>query len=210
MMAEMENFCRSCETCAQSKGEYQAPAGRLHPLPIATRPWESVGMDFIGPFPEVAGHNYLWVVICRMMSMVHLIPVNMRTTASQLSTVYMREVVRLHGLPSSIVSDQDPKFMSKWWCELHRIMGTKLLMSTSFHPQMDGATEQANRSVGQMFRAMICPDQKDWVEKFPMIEFAINSSIGRATGLAPFEINYGYMPVVTFCSIPWTPTQFPI
>ena len=61
---------------------------------------------------------------------------------------------------------------------------------------MDGATEQANRSVGQMFRAMIHPDQKDWVEKCPMIEFAINLSIGRATGLAPFEINYGYMPVM--------------
>ena len=75
-------------------------------------------------------------------------------------------------------------------------MGTKLLMSNSFHPQTDGATEQANRSVGQMFRVMIRPDQKDWVEKCPMIEFAINSSIGRATGLAPFEINYRYMPVM--------------
>ena len=105
MMAETEKFCRLCETCAQLKGEYQAPAGRLHPLPIATRPWESVGIDFIGPFPEVAGHNYLWVVICQMTSMVHLIPVNTRTMASQLSTIYMREVMRLHGLPSLIVSN---------------------------------------------------------------------------------------------------------
>jgi len=98
-------------------------------------------MDFIGPFPEVNGYNYLWVVICRMTSMVHLVPVNMKTTASQLSTIYVREIVRIYGLPSSIVSDRDPKFMSKWWRELHRIMGTKLLMSTSVHPQMDGAME---------------------------------------------------------------------
>jgi hypothetical protein len=62
-------------------------------------------MDFIGPFPEVDEYNYLWVVICRMSSMVHLIPVNTRTMASQLSVIYMREVVRLHGLPSSIISD---------------------------------------------------------------------------------------------------------
>jgi len=58
--------CKSCKICAQAKGEYQKPVGKLHPLPIATRPWESIGMDFIGPFLEVNGHNYLWVVICRM------------------------------------------------------------------------------------------------------------------------------------------------
>ena len=61
--------------------------------------------------------------------------------------------------------------MSKWWHELHRIMGTELLMSTSFHPQMDGATERANRSIGKMFWALIKPDQKNWVEKSPLIEF---------------------------------------
>ena len=64
-------------------------------------------------------------------------------------------------------------------------------MSTSFHPQTDGAMERANRSIGQMFQALIKPDQRNWVEKSPLIKFAIN-----ATGLAPFEINYGYMPAM--------------
>jgi len=86
--------------------------------------------------------------------------------------------------------------MLKWWCELHRIMGMKLLIFTSFHPQMDGATERANRSIGQMFWALIKPDQKNWVEKSPMIKFAINLSIGNTMGLAPFEINYRYMPAM--------------
>jgi hypothetical protein len=94
------------------------------------------------------------------------------------------------------MSDRDPKFTSKWWCELHRIMGTKLLMSMSFHPQMDEITERANRSIGQIFRAVIDPDQRDWVEKSPLIEFAINSSINSTTGLAPFEINNRYMPIM--------------
>jgi hypothetical protein len=85
----------------------------------------------------------------------------------------------------------------KWWQELHRIMGTKLLMSTSFHPQTDGLTERSNKSIGQMLRATIKPDQLDWVEKCSMIKFAINLSISSATGLALFEINNGYMPVVT-------------
>jgi transposase InsO family protein len=155
-----------------------------------------IGTDFIGPFLEVDGFNYLWVVICRLSSMVHLIPINTKTTATQLSSIYMREVVRLHGLPSLIMSDRDPKFTSKWWRELHRIMGTKLLMSTSFHPQMDGIMERANRSIEQIFRAIIDPDQRDWVKKSPLIEFTINSSINSAMGLAPFEINNGYMPVM--------------
>jgi len=70
-------------------------------------------------------------------------------------------------------------------------MGTKLLMSTSFHPQIDGATERANMSIGQMFQAIIKPDQRNWVEKSPLIKFAINASIENAMGLTPFKINYG-------------------
>ncbi len=80
-------------------------------------------MDFVGPFPEVEVNgrkfNYLWVVVCRMTSMVHLIPVHMKMTASQLSGIYMREIVQLHGLLRSIMSNRDPKFTSKWWRELH-------------------------------------------------------------------------------------------
>jgi Integrase zinc binding domain len=102
---DVEKFCKSCEICAQAKGNYQVLAGKIHPLPIPTRPWELVGMDFIRLFPEVNDYNYLWVVICRMLSMVHLILVNTRTMASQLLVIYMREVVCLHRLPSSIISD---------------------------------------------------------------------------------------------------------
>ena len=68
----------------------------------------------------------------------------MDTTAMQLSDIFVRKIVRLHGLPKSIVSDRDPKFMSRWWKEVHRLLGAKLLMSTSFHPQMDGVTERVN------------------------------------------------------------------
>jgi hypothetical protein len=118
------------------------------------------------------------------------------TTATQLSDIYMREVVWLHGLPTSIMSDCDPKFTSKWWHELHQIMGTKLLMFTSFHPQMDGAMEWSKTSIDQMFRVLVAPNQKDWVRMCPLVEFTINSSISSATGIAPFEVNYGCMPIM--------------
>jgi len=182
---DTEKFCKLCEICAQAKGEYQKPAGKLHPLPIATRPWESIGMDFIGPFLEVNGYNYLWVVICRMTSMVHLIPVNTKTTVSQLSTIYVWEIIQIHRLPSLIISDQDPKFMLKWWCELHRIMGTKLLMSTSFHPQMDGAMERANRSIGQMFQAPNKTRPKELGRKEPIDQIRDQCKHRKCNGTHP-------------------------
>ena len=191
---EIEKFCDSCEPCVRSKGEYRPPRGKLHSLPTPFRSWESIGMDFIGPFPASEGHNYLWVIICRLSSMVHLIPVNTSTTASQLSPIFVREVVCLHGLPDSIVCDRDSKFTSKWWREVHRILGVKILMSTSFHPQTDGITERANRSIAQILRTFVAANQEDWVSFLALVEFAINSTINRATGMAPFEINYGFMP----------------
>jgi hypothetical protein len=176
------------------KGPTKKVIGKLHPLPIPTKPWDSIGMDFIGPFPESRGFNYLWVIICRMMSMVHLIPIHTKMKASELSWIYRREIVHLHGLPRSIVSDRDPKFMSKWWKELHKILGTKLLMSTSFHPQTDGQTKRANRNVGQIFCTVVRHDQKDWIDRVDLMEFAINASISETTKYAPFELNGGYMP----------------
>jgi hypothetical protein len=162
---EVNKYCESCSICQANKTSTQRPVGLLHPLPIPNRPWGSIGMDFIGPFPQSKGYDYLWVVICRMTSMVHLIPVNMTIKASELASIYIKEIVRLHGLPDTIVSDCDPKFTSKFWKETHRILGTKLLMSTAFHPQMDGASERANRSVGQVLRTLIQPDQTNWVDK---------------------------------------------
>src|ERR1700676_1452144 len=153
-------------------------------------------MDFIGPFPRSRGYDYPEVVICRLTSMVHLIRINTTTKASELASLYIKEIVRLHGLPESIVSDRDPKFTSRFWSETHRILGTKLVMSTAFPPQMDGASERANRSIGQILRTMVEPNQTDWVEKLPLVEFAINSNISSSSGFAPFELNYGHMPTL--------------
>lgn len=189
-----EKFCASCAICARAKPSNQKPAGLLHSLPVPDQPWESIGMDFIGPFPEAENKNYLWVVMCRLTSMVHLIPIRTDTTATELSEIFIKEIVRLHGLPRSIVSDRDSKFTSRWWREVHRLLGAKLLMSTAFHPQTDGATERVNRSIGQILRSVVRPDQRDWVTRCPMVEFAINTSVSATTGHPPFAVNYGYSP----------------
>ena len=115
-------------------------------------------------------------------------------TTRGVTWLILKEVMRLHGIPESIVSDQDTKFTSIFWEELHRLMESKLLMSTAFHLQMDRATERANRSIAQILRTVVSNNQKDWSDKCPMVEFTINSSINATTGYSLFKLNYGYMP----------------
>jgi hypothetical protein len=194
MGRDIEKFCLSCGPCQMGKTSNLLKPGLLHNLPIPSRPWQSIGMDFVGPFPENQGNDYMWVVICRLTNQTHLTGISVRTKTSDLAWYYIRDIVRLHGMPESIVSDRDSKFTAKFWRELHRAMGTKLLMSTSFHPQTDGHSERAIRSIGQILRTTVSSDQKDWFTRIPLVEFALNSSINSSSGFAPFELNYGYMP----------------
>jgi hypothetical protein len=194
MTEEINKFCDSCGQCQRAKTVNQRPAGLLHSLPIPRKPWSSIAMDFAGPFPQAGEFDYLWVILCRLSSMVHLIPVTTTLTATKAADRFVTEIVRLHGLPDSIVSDRDTKFTSKFWTEVHRLLGTRLKMSTAFHPQTDGASERMIRKVSQILRTVVKPDQTDWVGKLPMVEFACNASKNSSTGLAPFEIVYGHMP----------------
>jgi len=191
---DIKNFCDSCSTCQATKTSNQRPQGLLHVLPVPTKPWSSIGMDFVGPFPLVNGFNYIWVVLCRLTSLVHLIPLTTTTTAAQLAPLFMTNVVRLHRLPDTIVSDRDPKFTSLFWTETHRLLGVKLTKSTAFHPQTNGASERMIRKVSQVLRTLVRPDQLDWPKHLPTVEFALNSSVCASTGFAPFELMYGYIP----------------
>jgi hypothetical protein len=202
MVKDITTFCESCGMCQTTKSSTQKPEGLLHSLPIPSRPWESIGMDFIGPFPKSHGMDYLLLVICRLTSMVHLIPTKTTAKATDIAWLFVKEIVRLHGLPESIVSDRDRKFVSKFWKETHRMMGVKLLMSTAFHPQTDGASERAVRNVSQVLRTAVADNQKDWTRACPMTEFAINSSVSATTQFALFELNYGWMPVVHVTGVP--------
>ena len=196
MAKDVDLFCKSCGSCQTTKSSTMKPRGLLHSLPIPRRPWGSVGMDFVGPFPQSKGFDFLLIVICRFTSMVHLIPTYTTSTARDIAWLYLKEVVRLHGVPDTIVSDRDPRFVARFWRELHKLVGTKLLMSTAYHPQTDGMAERAVRNVSQVLRTMVSHDQTDWADKCPMAEFAINSTVSSTTEFTPFELNYGWIPTI--------------
>ena len=212
MVSDVQAFCETCHTCKISKPNNQKPYGLLNPLSVPSYPWESVGMDFVGPLPESGNRdgffNSITVIICLLTSMVHLVPSRTNYNASQLAELMFEHVYKLHGLPKNIVSDRDVLFTSTFWKRLHNLIGTKLKMSSAYHPQSDGSTERANRTITQMLRQCIHSNQKDWVAKLPAIEFAVNSARSESTGFAPFFLNSGRMPRSMIWDSPAS-TEFP-
>jgi len=134
--------------------------------------------------------------------MTHFIACNKTDDASHIVDLFFREIVRLHGIPKSIVSDRNVKFLSYFWKTLWGKLGTKLLFSTTCHSQTDGQTEEVNRTLSQLLRAIIQKNLKSWEEFLPFIEFAYNRTVHSTTGFSPFEIVYGFNPLTPMDLIP--------
>jgi hypothetical protein len=141
-------YVTSCDACQRNKPSQQAPMGPMMPLPIPARPWQQVSLDLITALPKSrSGNDAIVVFVDKLTKMVHYVPTTTTVTAPQLATLFMREVVRLHGVPESILSDRDPRFTAHFWKAFWSQLGTALAMSTASHPQSDGQTERANRTL---------------------------------------------------------------
>lgn len=161
MKRDVVDYVSRCLTCQQVKAEHQRPAGLLQPLRIPEWKWEDIAMDFVVGLPKTVGqHDSVWVIVDRYTKSAHFLPVKVTFTVDQYAELYVKEIVRLHGAPKTIVSDRDPKFTSKFWEGLQRAMGTRLKFSTAFHPQTDGQTErtiQILERVGQVAYRLALP-----------------------------------------------------
>ena len=192
MDESVRKYVTSCDACQRNKPSQQAPMGKLQPLPIPTRPWQQVSMDLITQLPRSrAGNDAIVVFVDKLTKMVHYVATTTTVTAPQLATLFMREVVRLHGVPDSILSDRDPRFTAHFWRAFWSQLGTTLTMSTAYHPQTDGQTERANRTLEEMLRSRINFKQTDWDEHLSAAELAINNALHASTGFTPFYLNFG-------------------
>ncbi len=203
-------YVRSCDTCQRNKSSNTNTATIAQPLAIPTSRWSSVSMDFITQLPTTANHKYdaIFVVLCRLSKMAHFIPTYSNATAADTAYLFLHNIFRLHGMPQSIISDRDSKFTSHFWRELHLALGTKLHMSTAFHPQSDGQTERMNRTLEDILRAYVTDKQSDWDEHLSLAEFAYNNSLQASTHFTPFFMNYGEHPHTPVSLI--TPPSSPI
>lgn len=193
MREDIEQYVTTCVSCQQNKPNNQLPMGLLQPLPIPDRPWQQVTMDYITQLPMTKnGHDAILVVVDKLTKMVHLIPTTTDVTAMKSATLFFREIVRLHGVPTSIVSDRDSRFMSQFWQTLWSLLGTDLNMSTAYHPQSDGQTERANRTVEEILRAYTNYKQDNWDDCLTAVEIACNNSVQASSQMTPFSLNSGY------------------
>ena len=143
MKRDIAQFVAQCLVCQQVKVKHQRPAGFLQPLSIPEWKWEHITMDFVTGLPKtLGGNNAIWVIVDRLTKFAHFLPMKINFSMDRLTYLYIKEVVRMHGVPVSIVSDKDPRFTSRFWHRLQKALGTKLNFSIAFHPQTDGQSER--------------------------------------------------------------------
>ncbi|GJP42069.1 hypothetical protein CLOM_g1661 [Closterium sp. NIES-68] len=196
MADDVQKFVTSCDTCQRMKSSKQKKTGLLQPLPVPEQPWQVVSLDFItGLPPTSSGHDAILVVIDKFSKMGHFIPTHTTARTEETAQLFVRHIISQHGIPTTLISDRDPKFTSKFWKELMSLLGTKLAMSSAYHPQTDGQTERLNQIVEQLLRAACRDDISKWDLHLPVLEFAYNNATHAATGQTPFFLCYGRHPL---------------
>ena len=192
MKNDVVKYVEQCLTCQQVKAEHQRPAGTLQPLNIPQWKWDDVIMDFVVRIPRTKdGHYAIWVIADRLTKSAHFLPVRTTYTMDKYAEIYVKEVVRLHGVPLSIVSDRDSRFTLSFWKSLHKPLGMRLEFSTAFHPQTDGQSEGTIQTLEDILRACVLDFQKSWNTYLPLIKFAYNNSLHSSIGMALYEALYG-------------------
>lgn len=173
---DVPTFVAKCLTCQQVKPSHLAPAGLLQPLPIPERIWEDISLDFIVGLPISGGKTLILVVVDWLSKYAHFLPLVTNLTSMMVASVFVNEIIRLHGIPHSIVSDRDRAFISSFWQEILRLQGTKLSMSTSYHPQTDGETKVVNRGLEMYLRCFTMDQPRSWIRYLAWAEFWYNSA----------------------------------
>lgn len=200
MKKDVAKFVYSCLTCQKSKIEHQKPAGMVQPLRIPEWKWDSISMDFVTGLPRtVKGNDSIWVIVDQLTKSAHFLPMKINHSLERLAELYIEEIVRLHGIPSSIVSDRDPRFTSIFWESLQEALGTKLRMSSTYHPQTDGQTERTIQSLEVLLRACVLEQGGTWDSYLPLVEFTYNNSFHASIGMALYEALYGRRCRTSLC-----------
>lgn len=192
--ADVKQFIQECIICQQAKATNHLPAGLLQPLPIPNQVWEDIAMDFITGLPLSFGFTVIVVVINRLTKYGHFFALKSDYNSKTVADIFFKNVVKLHGLPKSIVSDRDIVFTSIFWKQLFTLSGTSLAMSTAYHPQSDGQSEAVNKCVEMYLRCITFQQPKQWHKALPWAEYWYNTTYHTSAKMSPFKVVYGREP----------------
>ncbi|GJT47142.1 reverse transcriptase domain-containing protein [Tanacetum coccineum] len=192
MKKEIAIYVSKCLTCAKVKAEYQRQPGLLQQPEIPEWKWEKIAIDFITKFPRSSsGQDAIWVIVDRLTKSAHFLAIREDYSMEKLSRLYIDEIVARHGVPTLIIYDRVGGFTSRFWQTMQKALGTRLDMSTAYHPQTDGQSERTIQTLEDMLRACVIDFGGSWNIHLSLAEFSYNNSYHSTTRCAPFEALYG-------------------
>nr|GEY22221.1 putative reverse transcriptase domain-containing protein [Tanacetum cinerariifolium] len=178
------------------------PLGLLVQPKILEWKWNNITMDFVTKLPKsLQGYDTIWVIVYRLTKSTIFTPIRETDPMDKLARIYLKEVVTRHGIPVSIISDRDPRFVSNFCRSLQNALGTRLDMSTAYHPETNGQSERTIQTLEDMLHACAIDFGKGWVNHLPLVEFSYNNSYHASIKAAPFEALYGRKCCLPVC---WT------
>ncbi|GKE60374.1 putative reverse transcriptase domain-containing protein [Tanacetum coccineum] len=164
----------------------------VYQLEIPEWKWEGIAMDFVTKLPRTSsGHDTIWVIVDRLTKSAYFLPMREDYKMDRLARLYLNEIVSIHGVPISIISDHDSRFTSRFWQSMQEALGTRLDMSTSYLPQTDGHSERTIQTLEDILRACVLDFRGSWDVHLPLVEFSYNNSYHSSLRCAPFEALYG-------------------
>jgi hypothetical protein len=192
MTTRAGEYVATCDACQRNKPSQRLTPGLLMPIASPTHAGHTWTMDLITQLPKSrSGNDAIVVWVCKYSKLRHYAACKTAISAPQLARLFLATVVRLHGMPECIISDRDPRFTAHFWRAFWSSLGSTLSMGTAYHPESDGQTENANKTLEIMLRSVVDFTQDDWDEHLPAAELAFNNSKNETTGFTPFYLVYG-------------------
>jgi hypothetical protein len=177
---------RACAVCQRNKSDHLHPAVLLQPLEVPSSIWSDIVLNFIEGFPRVNGKTVILMVVDRFSKYAHFVPLGHPYTATTVARAFFNNIVRLHGMPTSVVSDRDPVFTAHFWKELFKLSGVQLRFSSAFHLQSDGQLEATNRIITMYLRCLASDRPRQWLQWLSWAEYCYNTAYQSSLHTSPF------------------------